>query len=641
MWRHLIPKVPKVLSRSQDATSGSVTSPSSQIDTTIDPTSHIYRSRTPCAEHNPRSAHTESSRVSWEKRRGIVSKVQLDDYALSHRYGSGMMSEDTQSPASSSRPLRPLFDEDSPTLTSFGFDQDLAERFVGTPLTDLDELPETHQASADPYKPSNQFEYPERSHDLETYIEGLQYSWEYFLQALETQDIVVSGSMPDRNAAGSTQYQDPRSSIPGTVGTIPSELSSEGPRPARASRDDASFSSSEADASERATELCDGRLSYAICGLLGKGGCGRVYQAKTRIVDLGLQEAPPYVAIKVYDKAVLRRDEESYDNLLVEIECLKRVTNKNVPFVTHMISTFHDKEFVYIVMNLYGEDLANTMIDVGRRMPLWEIRLYAAELWTHSSGFTHLQILAIEALHKLGIVHRDIKPENIFLTGNGHIGLADFSIAAVPKIPMYYWETALLRGAVGTPCRLAPELLNNKPVYNYKLDIWLYGLTLMDLFQGRQDGEPYFRDLNGDEGVHDVMTRNINDDIRLYVDTKEARSLLRRLLNRDPYQRATIAEIKAHPFFSPINWNICRAGGYETMHRPRRPKETDETRIVPEYVSDNGRRRRRMVAKMSFETWACSPSRLLVDEHIMGEWKADGRPAPAREKFRAHTEIMQ
>ena len=45
-------------------------------------------------------------------------------------------------------------------------------------------------------------------------------------------------------------------------------------------------------------------------------------------------------------------------------------------------------------------------------------RIYLAEL-----------ILAIEEVHRNGIVHRDIKPENVLIDRNGHACLSDFGLA--------------------------------------------------------------------------------------------------------------------------------------------------------------------------------------------------------------------
>lgn len=51
-------------------------------------------------------------------------------------------------------------------------------------------------------------------------------------------------------------------------------------------------------------------------------------------------------------------------------------------------------------------------------MPEDNARIYLAEI-----------LIAIEELHKNGIVHRDIKPENVLIDSRGHACLSDFGLA--------------------------------------------------------------------------------------------------------------------------------------------------------------------------------------------------------------------
>src|SRR5882757_6246618 len=62
-------------------------------------------------------------------------------------------------------------------------------------------------------------------------------------------------------------------------------------------------------------------------------------------------------------------------------------------------------------------DLRKEMVRV-KKLSLEAARFYVAEI-----------LLALEKLHRVGIVHRDVKPENILIGDDGHIVLADFGLA--------------------------------------------------------------------------------------------------------------------------------------------------------------------------------------------------------------------
>jgi ribosomal protein S6 kinase alpha-5 len=62
--------------------------------------------------------------------------------------------------------------------------------------------------------------------------------------------------------------------------------------------------------------------------------------------------------------------------------------------------------------------LLNNKLMNNSRLTESEVRLYLAEI-----------LVAIEELHKNGIIHRDIKLDNVLIDKEGHIRIADFGLS--------------------------------------------------------------------------------------------------------------------------------------------------------------------------------------------------------------------
>lgn len=71
---------------------------------------------------------------------------------------------------------------------------------------------------------------------------------------------------------------------------------------------------------------------------------------------------------------------------------------------------------------------------------------------------------ALAYLHNLKIIHRDLKPHNVFLTKEGILKVGDFGLSATI-------EHGKRTSHVGTPCYLAPEVMNHES-YGEGVDIW-------------------------------------------------------------------------------------------------------------------------------------------------------------------------
>jgi len=88
------------------------------------------------------------------------------------------------------------------------------------------------------------------------------------------------------------------------------------------------------------------------------------------------------------------------------------------PFIVKLHFAFQTPERLYFVMDfLNGGELfyhlrRETNFDEERS------RFYAVEM-----------ILALECLHKNGVIYRDLKPENVLVDSEGHIKITDFGLS--------------------------------------------------------------------------------------------------------------------------------------------------------------------------------------------------------------------
>ena len=162
------------------------------------------------------------------------------------------------------------------------------------------------------------------------------------------------------------------------------------------------------------------------------------------------------------------------------------------------------------------------------------------------AAYVAYQLLyALNYMHKQNIVHRDMKPENVLLEskdpGNWHVKITDFGFSKC-----YDPMEGGLQETLGSPLYMAPEIVKKLP-YDYKVDIWSLGVMIYIILSGN----PPFKGRSKEDIFVAVTTANIN-----YIDgvwgkiSPQAKDFIKRMLIRDPKQRATAEELLKHDWIT-------------------------------------------------------------------------------------------
>ncbi|XP_060089862.1 rho-associated protein kinase 2 [Heteronotia binoei] len=231
----------------------------------------------------------------------------------------------------------------------------------------------------------------------------------------------------------------------------------------------------------------------------------------------------------------------------------------NSPWVVQLFCAFQDDRYLYMVMEyMPGGDLVNLMSNYD--VPEKWAKFYTAEV-----------VLALNAIHSLGLIHRDVKPDNMLLDKYGHLKLADFGTC------MKMDETGMVRcdTAVGTPDYISPEVLKSQGgdgYYGRECDWWSVGVFLFEMLVG---DTPFYADSL--VGTYSKIMDHKNslhfpDDVEI---SKHAKDLICAFLTDREVRlgRNGVEEIKNHPFFKNDQWN------WDNIRETAAP-------VVPELSSD-------------------------------------------------------
>lgn len=289
---------------------------------------------------------------------------------------------------------------------------------------------------------------------------------------------------------------------------------------------------------------------YVLEKLLGEGSFAAVYLC----TDTKSKNKNKY-AIKQMNKTKLMsksfgKGKNAYDCVVEELKVLKGLEHPNVIWL-HEIIDADNKDHIYLVTEYHErgslgdqveklnekfrennkryKDMPHLQKFVGLKEK--QVRLYFIDM-----------LKALYYCHKVvKVIHRDIKPDNIMINYNNEAVLIDFGVSAIVE------QDDQLNENRGSQLFFAPEMFGKTTSKEYVVrgeltDLWALGVTLYYLLAGRYPAHDATNPIQLKE-----MVCNQEIDYK-YISSEGAKSLLKKMLVKDPNERATLDDILNDPW---------------------------------------------------------------------------------------------
>ena len=241
-------------------------------------------------------------------------------------------------------------------------------------------------------------------------------------------------------------------------------------------------------------------------------------------------------------------------------------------FCTRKYLSFQDSNNLYQVLEFMPSNILNQMKSYNshclgykclrhiyktkiRGLCENEVRFYAGCI-----------ILGLEYLHSCDIVYRDLKPGNVLLDEMGYARLSDFGFSKYVKRGE---RTFTFCGTVGF---MAPEIIMGDG-YDQTADFWSLGVTI---FFMKNASLPFNVSEKKRNTQREILTQTCSSTYKMKQRKKNIKisenlnDLLGQLFIRDPTKRIGakqgIKEIKDHPWFHELNWDLLKSRKYVAPH---------------------------------------------------------------------------
>ncbi|TDH72754.1 hypothetical protein CCR75_000744 [Bremia lactucae] len=250
-------------------------------------------------------------------------------------------------------------------------------------------------------------------------------------------------------------------------------------------------------------------------------------------------------ALKIIDKHLfwdlVARETERHDTVVREILTQTLLTIRSGSSycpVIRLLSLFETRDYLVLELELMKDgDLHE---EIATKCAVDELQ---------ASYLIASLVRAIDFCQQNGIAHRDVKLSNLALdyaynsSGREYavIKVADFGMAA------FIQANGMLKGRCGTPGFVAPEILcaGKGEAYPSGVDMFSAGVVAYTMLCGY---EPFF-------GVNDSDLIQMNKLVEYEFEepewasiSEEAKDMITRMMEKDPYKRITPKEVLQHPF---------------------------------------------------------------------------------------------
>jgi len=288
---------------------------------------------------------------------------------------------------------------------------------------------------------------------------------------------------------------------------------------------------------------------YQVHKQIGSGAFSSVSKATNKTTS-------EVVAIKKMKKKFSNWDE------CLSLNEIKLLTKLKHPNLIKLIEVIRSNDELFCVFEYAQQTLYSLYLSYKEKgLPVPESLI---------RSFIYQTVQGLTYMHKNGFFHRDMKPENLLLSEGNIVKIADFGLAREIRSRPPYTDY------VSTRWYRAPELLLKSQNYNSPVDIYALGCIMAELynqsplFAGSSEidqlnkicsvlGTPSYSSWNDGmllaSKIHYNFPQFTCMDLTNVIPSAGdvALSLIKDMLNLDPFKRPTAIQILQHSYFNEIS----------------------------------------------------------------------------------------